>query len=155
MEDGSPLNPYQACQSSDLSLTGDRDLSNLTVVATILLSMAMLTLAVFAGSLAFNLALGIGFDVPPGFDGAKLIGFRMGQIGSVVVPLFCQLLTVVGAIAMIRRKQAGLAWAGAVAAIIPLCGPCFGLSIPFAIWAMVLLQRPAVAAVFRANASIG
>jgi len=151
MDDGSPFNPYEARQSMAPGAAVDSNLSNLTIVATILLAMAMLTLAVFVGSLVFNLALGIGFDAPPGFEGAQLIGFRFGQIGSILVPVLCQLLAILGSIAMIRRKQIGTAWTGAVSATFPLCGPCFGLSIPFAIWAIVLLQRPSVAASFRAN----
>ena len=155
MADGSSWNPYEVHQSADLQTTGEADLRNLTVVATTLLSMSMLTFTLYMGGIAFNVAMGIGFNPPPGFDQNNMVAFRLGQIGSIVLPFVCQLLTIFGSVAMIARKQIGLAWAGAITGIIPFCGPCLGLSIPFAIWAMILLQRPLVIVAFRANSSGG
>ncbi|HBJ33778.1 MAG TPA: hypothetical protein DDZ51_03235 [Planctomycetaceae bacterium] len=149
MSDGSSWNPYEVHPSADLRTTGEDDLKNLTILATILLSMSMLTFTLCLGAIAFNIAMGIGFGAPPGFDPNNIVAFRMGQIGSVVLPMFCQLLTIFGSVAMIARKKLGIAWAGAVAGLFPLCGPCLGLSLPFAIWAMILLQRPGVIAAFR------
>jgi hypothetical protein len=149
MADGSSWNPYEVHQSADLRTNGEGDLRNLTIVATILLSMSMLTFTLYLGAIAFNLAMGIGFDPPPGFDQDNMVAFRLGQIGSILLPLVCQLLTIFGSVAMLARKQIGIAWAGAITALFPFCGPCLGLSIPFAIWAMILLQRPAVVDAFR------
>lgn len=151
MSGGSTWNPYEVRQSFSLPPSGEGDLKNLTIVATILLSMSMLTVALYGGSIAINIAMGIGFDPPPDFDQNNLIAFRFGQIGSIVLPFFCQLLTILGSIAMLARKQIWLAWAGTVTALFPFCGPCLGLSMPFAIWAMILLQRPAVVNAFGAN----
>jgi hypothetical protein len=155
MSEGPPWNPYAVRQSTALRSTGEEDLRNLTIVATILLSMSMLTLALYLGGIAFNLAMGVSFDPPPGFDQNNVVAFRIGQIGSIVLPLVCQLLAILGSVAMIARKKSGLAWAGAISGLLPFCGPCLGLSIPFAIWAMVLLQRPGVVAAFQANSSNG
>jgi len=155
MTEGSPWNPYEVRQAADLRAIGEYDLRNLTIVATVLLSMSMLTLTLYLGGIAFNVAMGVGFDPPPGFDRDNMVAFRIGQVGSVVVPVVCQLLTIFGSVAMIARKQLGLAWAGAVTGLFPFCGPCLGLSIPFAIWAIVLLQRSAVVAAFQANSSSG
>ncbi len=155
MSEGPPWNPYEVRQSPALRSTGEDDLRNLTIVATILLSMSMLTLTLYLGGIAFNLAMGVGFEPPPGFDQDNLVAFRMGQIGSIAIPLVCQLLAIFGSVAMIARKKSGLAWAGAIAGLFPFCGPCLGLSIPFAIWAMVLLQRSEVVAAFQANSSNG
>lgn len=151
MSDGSSWNPYEVRQTAELQATSENDLKNLTIAATILLSMSMLTFTLYIGSIAINLVMGIGFEPPPGFNRNNLIAFRIGQFGSVVLPFVCQVMTIFGSVAMIARKQLGLAWAGAVTGIVPVCGPCLGLSIPFAIWAMILLKRPAVVASFRVD----
>jgi len=148
-------NPYAARPIDDFEMIDEGDLKGLTIVATILMAMAMLTLAMSVGSVAFNLAMGIGFAPPPELDGPGLIGFRVGQIGGIVVQLGCQIVTVVGAIAMIRRKYIGHAWAGAVCSLVPICGPCIGFSIPLAIWAILLLRKPSVKAAFAANVTAG
>lgn len=114
MADGSSWNPYEVRQSANLQTTGEADLKNLTIVATILLSLSMLTFALDAGGIALNLVMGIGFSPPPGFDQNNMVAFRLGQIGSIVLPFVCQLMTIFGSVAMIARKQLGLAWAGAV-----------------------------------------
>ncbi len=76
MADGSSWNPYEVHQSADLQTTGEADLRNLTIVATILLSMSMLTFALYLGGIAFNVAMGIGFDPPPGFDQNNIVADR-------------------------------------------------------------------------------
>lgn len=149
-------NPYEARHAPTLpppSLppTRENDLANLTIVATILLPMAMVTIVLYCNSIALNAPVDMGFDIPRGNDQDNMISFRVGRFGSIALPLICQLLTIAGSIAMLARRKIRVAWVGAIVSMIPFCGPCFGLSIPLAIWAMVLLQRPAVVAAFRAN----
>jgi hypothetical protein len=141
-------NPYAASELSDPSLVDSGEIKQLTVVATVLLTMAMLTLAMCIVGLGFNLALGLGFAPPPNLDGPARIGYSVGQIGGIVVQIVCQCVAILGAVAMIRRRHIAHAWAGAICSLVPICGPCIGLSIPFGIWAMVLLRRPSVRAAF-------
>ena len=51
-----------------------------------------------------------------------------------------QLLTFIGGIQMIRRRQLRWARLGAFAALYP-CGPCMIVQLPVAIWAIVILNR--------------
>jgi hypothetical protein len=73
-------------------------------------------------------------------------------VGEVFGFFFMALLavaTIAGAISMINRQSKQNAWAGAIVALIPVCGPCYGLLIPFAIWAIIVLCRSDVRASFR------
>lgn len=144
-------NPYEVRSGADLQQQSADDLRKLTIVGTILLSMAMMTLALYLGGLAFNLAMGVGFEPPPGFEQGNQLAFRIGQIGSTVLGVLFQALVIAGSVAMLARKWLALAWTGAIIGLVPFCGPCVGLAIPFAIWSMVLLQRPTVLAAFAAN----
>jgi hypothetical protein len=62
------------------------------------------------------------------------------------------LLVLIGAISMLRLKPRWAALAGAWAALIPLFGPCYVLSIPFGMWALIVLFKPEVIATFQSNA---
>jgi hypothetical protein len=62
------------------------------------------------------------------------------------------LAVLIGAISMLRRRPRWLALTGAWAAVIPLFGPCFLLTIPFGIWALVVLFQRDVVATFRNSA---
>lgn len=73
-------------------------------------------------------------------------------VGEVFGMFFMALLavaTIAGAISMINRQSKRNAWAGAIVALIPVCGPCYGLLIPFAIWAIIVMCRSDVKASFR------
>lgn len=50
---------------------------------------------------------------------------------------------------MLDGKSHGVCMAGAIIACIPVCTPCLLLGIPFGIWAIVVLQQPAVKSAFR------
>ena len=54
--------------------------------------------------------------------------------------LVAQLLSFVGGIQMIRRRQLWWARLGAFAGLYP-CGPCVVAQLPIAIWAIVILNR--------------
>lgn len=73
-------------------------------------------------------------------------------VGELLGMFFMALLavsTIAGAISMINRQSKQNAWAGAIVALIPVCGPCYGLLIPFAIWAIIVMCRSDVKASFR------
>ena len=50
---------------------------------------------------------------------------------------------------MLDGKSHGICMAGAIISCIPVCTPCILLGIPFGIWAIVVLQQPAVKSAFR------
>jgi hypothetical protein len=54
-----------------------------------------------------------------------------------------------GAIAMKNLKRHGIAKAAAIVAMVPLVGPCCLLGIPFGVWALITLEKPAVRKAFR------
>lgn len=55
---------------------------------------------------------------------------------------------IAGTVAMLRLRSKSLAWTACVIGLVPLFGPCMGLTIPLAIWCLVLLRRPGVGASF-------
>lgn len=76
----------------------------------------------------------------------------IAQMGMVAVALASSIATLLGGIAMIRRRNLPLAKLGAVAALLP-CTGCFLLQLPFAIWALVVLNRAAAQRDFAPAAS--
>lgn len=66
----------------------------------------------------------------------------MARIGLISLALAINIATLLGGIAMIRRRNLTLAKLGAVAAMLP-CTACFVPQLPFAIWALVVLNRAA------------
>lgn len=58
------------------------------------------------------------------------------------------ILTVIGAIAMIKRKYYGLALTGTILAMIDIGNCCCILGLPFGIWALIILVRPDVKEAF-------
>jgi predicted Zn finger-like uncharacterized protein len=83
--------------------------------------------------------LGMQVDTPP-------LGLVLVMHGTF---LLISLLTVVGAIQMIRRRTFGLAMAGAIVAMININSLCCCLGLPFGIWALVVLVRPDVRELFQ------
>ena len=53
-------------------------------------------------------------------------------------------LVIVGAYNLQKLNKYGLAMTGAIIACVPCCSPCVVLGIPFGIWALVLLNDPAI-----------
>ncbi|MGE3805024.1 MAG: hypothetical protein AB7K24_10165 [Gemmataceae bacterium] len=45
---------------------------------------------------------------------------------------------------MCRLKSYRLALTGSILAMLPCCGPCFGLSAPIGLWALIMLRLPDV-----------
>ena len=58
-----------------------------------------------------------------------------------------------GSIAMLKRERYGMAVAAASAMMVPVLGPCFGLTLPIGIWAIVLLRRDGVRDTFSTTTS--
>ena len=54
------------------------------------------------------------------------------------------LIAAAGAVAMMSLRWKWLAWTGCIVGLLPIFGPCFGLTIPIAVWALVLLRRPGI-----------
>jgi len=82
---------------------------------------------------------------PQGVKDAKRIG---GVIGG-MIGVGIDILVLSGAISLHRRKNHGLAMAGAIVACIPFCSPCVALGIPFGIWALVVLNSADVKDAFQ------
>ena len=85
-------------------------------------------------------------------DQAERMGYMVGTVGAygmAVLTLICAPLVIYGAIQMLSGKKYGLAKAAAILSIIPLTSCCFLVGIPLGIWAMVVLGKPEIKALFR------
>jgi len=95
------------------------------------------------------LALGIGLAgaeagedaLPAMFTGGIQIGFGVLGIG-VAVFLW------IGATKMAALESYGLSMAVAIVALIPCLSPCCVFTLPFGIWALIVLVKPEVKAAF-------
>jgi len=76
-------------------------------------------------------------------------GEMVGGVVAVVVWAVATMAVIVGSICMLLLKGYRSAFSAAVLSAIPLCSPCFVVGIPFGIWALILLRRPAVRHRFR------
>jgi hypothetical protein len=65
-----------------------------------------------------------------------------------VMFLIC-VVCIAAAVAMLRMKSKWLAWTGTILSLLPLFGPCLGLTIPLGIWLLLLLRRRDVDASFQ------
>ena len=63
---------------------------------------------------------------------------------------FAPALSLCGALFCLHRKHYPVCVVGAICLVIPILGPCCGLTIPIGIWWLVLLRRPDVFASFAA-----
>jgi membrane protease YdiL (CAAX protease family) len=68
--------------------------------------------------------------------GGAAATIRMAYIVAIIVSL----TTAASGVAMLRRGPRWLEWTGCLLALIPLLGPCGGLTIPIAIWLLLLLR---------------
>ena len=118
----------------------------LMVPAIILLVLA--SLSVLGGIVQIVQVAANGIPEQPNQDAAEAAGFMVGFWGAVILIPVINLLIIAGSIAMMRRSAYPLAMTAAIAAIIPFCGPCVVVGIPFGIWALVLLSKPEVKASF-------
>lgn len=119
--------------------------TQLTIVGCIMMSMGIITLALLLLGLLSNALDGKLFEPPPAdMLPSERVGHTIGSVGAPLTMIVFQLLASCGGLCMILRKSYSLAVTGAIVSLVPICGPCLGLSIPFGIWALVLLLRPEV-----------
>lgn len=76
---------------------------------------------------------------------AGAFGFWIAYFG---VGFLTRALQILGAVAMLRQRGYGLALAGAIAGLIPCEYICCLPSLPFAIWALIVLNSGEVKAAF-------
>ena len=151
MKSPEPVNPYV----SPAIIPELRDADELLALKR--LRGPSLGLLIMAGSLA---ATGI-FFVPLAFIRLWLDGFMPpnlrdpGQRSVVlwIMGIIASYPIVIGAWQMRRGKNYRLALMSAVLACAPIISPCGGLGIPLGIWALVVLHRKDVKAVFAARAA--
>lgn len=89
---------------------------------------------------------------------AEKIGYMLGTVGGYVLALLSVLLAPVviyGAIQMLNGKKPGLAKAAAIIAMIPISSCCFLLGIPAGIWALIVMAKPEVKALFQSGGQTG
>lgn len=131
--------------------TGDAS-GKVTPVAICMISVASLSVLVFAASLLINIVMGSAFAARNQFGGPNQLDPETQWIANIIggiVILVVNGITLIGSIQMLRLRSYGLAMTAAVLAVIPCCSPCYILGIPFGIWAIVVLAQPNVKLAFR------
>jgi hypothetical protein len=69
---------------------------------------------------------------------------------TLAVPLLAvNVVTLIGAIQMLRWRSYGFAMTAAVLSVIPCLSGCYCVGIPFGIWSLVVLSKPEVKQAFR------
>ncbi|MCD9187593.1 MAG: hypothetical protein LUM44_14330 [Pyrinomonadaceae bacterium] len=84
-------------------------------------------------------------------DEAQRLGYYMGTGFGYGLGFFSLILAPViiyGGFCMLKGQKPGLAKTAAILAILPVSSCCFLLGIPFGIWALIVLRKPEVKAVF-------
>lgn len=124
------VNPYMPVQA-DSPLR--RELPRLTIPAWIAIVCCIASLGFWLVTLVVSLPFGHP-NAPPliqilGFTGVFMILPALGLFGS---------------IAMLRRERYTMSLVAASAMLVPVLGPCFGLTFPIGIWAIVLLRQDGV-----------
>lgn len=111
--------------------------------ATALLAVAVLDIALNALSGVVILATLAGGA--PNNDVPRLVGNCFGLIIRCVL----QGLVIFGSLKMKSLESYGLAMTAGILSVIPCCSPCLIIGIPFAIWALVVLNNPEVKGAFQ------
>lgn len=127
-------NPYAATLSLPGSVPGMQTGTNYALPGAFLAILGALGVLFFAFSLLGAFVGIIGQQRPMVLD-----DFIFTFLWSATSIAF-QLLTFIGGVQMIRRRQLGWAKLGAFAALYP-CGSCVLVQLPVAIWALVILTR--------------
>lgn len=85
-------------------------------------------------------------------------GGMSGESQVLIRAVWCLLMVVAhvvilaGAVGMKGLRSRGLSMTACILALIPCCGPCFVLGIPFGIWGLMALNDPKVQRAFRMQA---
>lgn len=101
---------------------------------------AWIAIACCVASLGFWLVALI-VSLPYGSPNAPPLIEILGFTGMFMV---LPALGLAGAVSMLQRRRYGMSLAAACGMMIPLLGPCFGLTLPVGIWTIVLLRRQAI-----------
>lgn len=123
----SVVNPYA---SSQIDTEATADPASLNIPAWIAIVCCVASLGFWLLALIVSLPYGHP-NAPPVID---VVGFT-GMF--IILPG----LGLAGAVSMLKRKRYPLSLIGASCMVVPLVGPCFGLTLPVGIWAIVLLRN--------------
>jgi hypothetical protein len=114
-----------------------------------LMAVAIISFGVFTFACPVNI---IGLLNKPELPGreAERVGNFVGA--AICMPLFMisNIVVAVGGYLMYTRSSYSMAMTAAVLSLIPCFSPCYIVGIPFAIWALVVLNDPDVKDAFRA-----
>lgn len=89
---------------------------------------------------------------------AEQTWFYVGFFGSTafgILSLLIAPVVIFGAVQMMKGRKYGLSKTAAILAVIPFTSCCFLIGIPFGIWALVVLSKPDVKAVFNGETPTG
>ena len=132
-----PINPYSAPGSGAMASPAG---SPLFVPALILLVLWIFWTCYLIFALVMVLS--------PTGPFRELRSSREMLVTTYALMIGISLASTAGAVSMLRQRSRWLAWTAAVLGLVPIVGPCFGLTLPIAIWAIMLLRRPDVNAQF-------
>jgi hypothetical protein len=140
------VNPYQSPAAYQAkTITGNP----LMIPSIILLVLASMMLALILFSIPGLIFQTRGIDTTiPALQGklvGSLAGFWVVMMGAIIW----------GSVAMLRLRGYRNAMVAAVLAVIPVCSPCFVLGVPFGIWAIIVLMRVEVRAMFQGQTGVG
>jgi hypothetical protein len=123
--------------------------SRLAVPAIALICSSSLLIAVFA----FDFVLVLPGTPTVGFEGVPAemkVWMHPLLVGICVFGMVANVFNLAAAIQMLRIRTWGLALAGCIVAALPIVSSALCLiTLPFSIWAMVVLVKPEVRAAFR------
>ena len=71
------------------------------------------------------------------------------QIIAHVGFMLLDIVVIFGSYNILKLKNKAMAMTGAIIACVPCCGPCWFVSIPFGIWALVVINDPHVSRAFK------
>src|SRR5262245_38238383 len=130
-------NPYSSPSQGDSKVPPPDDRVSLILPASIALACCGLSLALLLLSLLVSL--------PYGNPNAPPLSAIVQYIGKFMI---LPALGLAGAVSMLQRKRYALSLAAACSLMVPVLGPCFGLTLPLGIWIVVLLRRPSIRQAF-------
>ncbi|PHS17685.1 MAG: hypothetical protein COA78_02875 [Blastopirellula sp.] len=136
-------NPFQSPETSDTS-PPDTGTNPLIVPAIILLVLSSIYLILQIFALPGQVIRIMNFD----YGAPTILTEVTTSIVALLLMFIAGLITLKGSYDMLYLKNHKSAMSGSVIAMIPFCSPCFLLGIPFGIWAVVLLKKPEVKALF-------
>jgi len=108
---------------------------------------SVLSLVVMLLSLVFSVGLLVS-GASGGVEGVTPPEVVQVRIVWELILLVCNTVVIAGALQMMRLRDANLARGACVLALVPCCGPCMVLGIPFGAWGLYVMRDPEVTAAF-------